>query len=144
MTNKRWDTDTRGTGIADGRPVEATIRDLLDAVREPGWVTEDADAHLGERLRAACAETDSPWTWLAGNQGDDGVFEIELAHSSGRATDVWRDGVALLSTIAEQSFHVRRVDHQTFEAVTGMLPDDGDFATHGHTLRLRVAESVRR
>ena len=144
MTNKRWDTDTRGTGVADGRPVEAAMRDLLDAVREPGWVTEDADAHLGIHLRQACAEPGSPWTWVRAAQGSDGVFEIYLAHSSDRPMDVWREAVALLSRIAEQSFHVRRVDDQTFEAVTGMLPGDGDFATHGHTLRLRVSESVRR
>jgi hypothetical protein len=136
---KRWDIDTREIGIADGRPVEAAIRQLLEACRLPGWVTEDADAHLGVHLRRRCEGAGSPWTWIGASQGDDGVYEIELAHSAtGRPMDIWRDAVALLSTIAEDSIHIRRADNQTFEAVTGMLPGAGVFATHGHTIRLRV------
>lgn len=73
-----------------------------------------------------------------GGQGEDGVYVIDLAHSPRHPSDVWRDAVALLTRIAEDSFHVRRVDDQTFDAVTGMLPGDGDFATHGHTIRLRI------
>lgn len=135
---RRWDNDTREVGIADGRPVEAAIRELLEACRLPGWVTEDADAHLGVHLRRRCEESGSPWTWLAAAQGTEGLYEIELAHSATRPMDIWRDAVALLSTIAEDSIHIRRVDDQTFEAATGMLPGDGDFASHGHTLRLRI------
>jgi hypothetical protein len=125
-------------GIADAQPFAAPIRELLLATSGSGWITQDADAHLGIDLRRACAEPSSPWTWIAATQGSDGVFEIEPSHSSDRVMDIWRDGVALLSTIAEQSFHVRRVNDQTFEAVTGMLPGDGDFASHGHTVRLRI------
>jgi hypothetical protein len=141
MANRRWDIDERGVGIADAQLFGAPIRELLQATSEPGWVTEDADAHVGVHLQRACAEPGSPWTWIAATQDSRGVLEIELSHSSDREMDVWREAVGLLSTIAEQSFHFRRVDDQTFEAVTGMLPGDGDFATHGHTIRLRVRAS---
>jgi hypothetical protein len=33
---------------------------------------------------------------------------------------------------------VRRVDRRTVECVTGMLDGDGEFASHGHTIRLRM------
>ena len=138
MSDRRWDIDDRGIGIADAQEFEPPIRDLREAMRRPGWVTEDADAHLGVHLRGACAEPGSPWTCIAAAQGPDGVFDIEVAHTSDRSMDIWREAVALLSRIAEQSFHVRRVDDQTFEAVTGMLAGEGDFATHGHTVRVRI------
>ena len=46
--------------------------------------------------------------------------------------------LALVSTIAEASTHVRQVGESEFEVVTGMLPGDSPiFAAHGHLLRFR-------
>ena len=141
MIKRRWDNDTREVGIASGQPLEAAIRALLEACRVAGWVTEDAEGHLGVHLRRRCEERGSPWTWVSATQGEDGVYETELEHFPARPLDVGRDAVRLLATIAEDSLNVRRVDDQTFEAVTGMLPGDGDFASHGHTIRLRIREA---
>ena len=138
---RRWDIDTRLVGIADAQPVARDIQRLWEICAQPGWVTEDADAHVGFHLRSACESPSSPWRWVHGSQGDDGVYVVDLEHTRSTNEDVWPDAIVLLSTMAEHSFHVRRVDERTIDCVTGMLSGDGDFATHGHTVRLRIARS---
>lgn len=140
---RRWDTDDRLTGVADAGPLAADLERLLTAASRTGWVAEDADAHLGVHLRRACEAPTSPWRWVGASQGDDGIYVVELQHASEHAIVAWRDAVALLSTVAESSFHVRRVDARTFECVTGMLAGDGDFAAHGHTIRIAVTPPDR-
>lgn len=70
---RRWDTDKRLTGIADAAQLATDIDRLLRAAEHPGWVAEDADAHLGEQLRQACTDAGSPWRWLRAAQAADGV-----------------------------------------------------------------------
>ncbi len=60
----RWDTDRRYNGIADASAMVADVERLLEAMRRPGWVTEDPDAHLLPHLERACAQDGSPWTLL--------------------------------------------------------------------------------
>jgi hypothetical protein len=48
-----------------------------------------------------------------------------------------RDRVA--SAVAEPAFFVRRSEPRTVDCVTGMLDGDHEFASHGHTMRLRIA-----
>lgn len=135
---RRWDSDTRFTGVGDATAVRAAVGALHEICSRPGWVAEDADVHLGLHLRRACAQEGSPWRWLGGEQQSDGTYVVDLAHRSDDLHAAYRNAVALLATIAENSVAVRRVDRSTVEAVTGMLPGDGDFAAHGHTVRLRI------
>jgi hypothetical protein len=134
---RRWDVDERFTGVADASPAVPALEALLAACRTPGWVTEDADAHLGGHLRAECERDGAPFRWLGATQGADGVLDVEVATSL-RRNDAFRAAVALLAVVAESAFAVRRAGPWVVECVTGMLAGDGEFATHGHTVRLTL------
>jgi len=49
---------------------------------------------------------------------------------------------ALIAAVAEASTSVREVRPDEYEVVTGMLPGDGAFATHGHVLRIRAIAGI--
>jgi hypothetical protein len=134
---RRWDVDERYVGVADASPAVPALERLLAACRTPGWVTEDADAHLGVHLRRACAAEGSAFRWLDAEQTVDGVLVVRLASTLG-PHDTFRGAVALLAVVAESAFAVRRTGPWTVECVTGMLDHDGEFATHGHTVRLEI------
>jgi hypothetical protein len=134
----RWDIDTRYEGIADASAMTHDVERLLDVMRRPNWVTEDPDAHLLPHLRRTCAADGSPWTLLADRLEADGVYVVELRHADPESGDVGRDAIRLLSVIAEHVFSVRTVDAATYDCVTGMLDGDGEFASHGHLIRLVV------
>jgi hypothetical protein len=134
----RWDVDTRYEGIADASAMVADVERLLDAMRRPNWVTEDPDAHLLPHLERACVADGSPWTLIEDRLEADGVYVVELRHAAPDSSDVGRDAVRLLSVIAEHVFSVRTVDAVTYDCVTGMLDGDGEFASHGHLIRLLV------
>jgi hypothetical protein len=134
----RWDTDTRYEGIADASAMAGDIERLLGAMRRPGWVTEDPDAHLLPHLERACAQGASPWTLLDQRLEADGVYVVEVRHADPDRGEIERDAVRLLSVVAEHVFSVRTVNTRTYDCVTGMLDDDGEFASHGHLIRLIV------
>jgi len=134
---RRWDIDERFVGVADAAPAVPALERLLSACRTPGWVTEDADAHVGVHLRRACDAAGSAFRWLGAEQTDDGVLVVRLATTLG-PHDTFRAAVALLAVVAESAFAVRRSGPWTVECVTGMLDHDGEFATHGHTVRLEI------
>jgi hypothetical protein len=134
---RRWDVDRRFTGVADAAPAVRTLERLLEACRAPGWVTEDAHEHLGVHLRRECEAPGAPFRWLGDRQDDDGVLVVRLGTVLGRHA-AYRAAVALLAVVAESAFAVRRDGPWTVECVTGMLPGDGEFATHGHTVRLEI------
>ncbi|MCI0685872.1 MAG: hypothetical protein L0Y54_01340 [Sporichthyaceae bacterium] len=140
MTAKpRWDIDTRGIGIASASGYLPAVQRLAEHMGRPGWVTEDADAHLLPHLLEACALETSPIRINAYRLLEDGTLELDCADTTGRDYGhQFRAVVALLAVIAESSFHVRRVDDTTIECVTGMLDGDGEFASHGHVIRLRL------
>src|SRR4051794_12106243 len=131
----RWDTDERHVGVADAGVAVEGLRRLLEMCGTDGWVTEDADAHLGGHLRELAPT--AGFRWVGARQGDDGVFVVDVA-TTAQPHEAYRRGVALLAAVAESSFAVRRLDAWTLDCVTGMLPGDGEFATHGHTVRLRI------
>ena len=138
---RRWDIDERRVGVADAAPMAGDVRRLLDAMGQSGWVTEDAYAHLGKYLRALCEQSGASFRWLSEVQGSDGVYEVELGGPDGmKSAEFLRAAIRLLSRVAEMSFHVRQRDDWTVECVTGQLDGDGDFATHGHTIRLRLQQ----
>ena len=136
---RRWDTDERLVGVADAGGTTRDVEQLLAMTREPGWVTEDALAHLG------------PWCTKAADdlaieidrmEVVDAVLEIDLRSAQddgGRAPRV--DAYGLIGAFAEGATYVRetRSDGDAIlEVVTGVMPGDNAFATHGHVARIRI------
>ena len=129
------------TGIADGTPLIGSLDAMSSAMRDPGWVTEDPVAHLGPKLEAWLAEQgQGRWTnaafaveerWL--------VVSAEWNRADGRMRDLRADAFALIGSFAEDVAHVvqrRAGGIVEFEVATGQAA--GDFAAHGHLVRLRV------
>ena len=135
MTGRRWDTDTRGRGIADARSALPSIERLAQAMASAGWVAEEAEAHLLPHLQAAAQ---SLGIEIRSTDSVDGAFELELARPSGSQAELRSQVMTLVGSIAEASTHVRQVGEIEFEVVTGMLPGDSPvFTAHGHLLRIR-------
>jgi hypothetical protein len=135
---KRWDTDDRYTGAADAAAFAAAIEELAALARRPGWVAEEPDLHLVPHLRGAGV----PGLRLSGwHTGPDGVLEAVAEYPPGDSRrDLRRQAWALIGALAEPAASVRERpggDTVVFEVVTG-IPENGHFATHGHTLRLTL------
>ena len=136
MVDRRWDNDERGTGARDGTAFAAPVERLVETLGRPGWITEDPDAHLLPHLQATAA--DRGWT-LTRWADVDGVLEVELDVGGKRAHKTRLEAAyALIGSIAEASTHVREAEPGVYEVLTGMLPGDGSFATHGHVVRMRT------
>jgi hypothetical protein len=133
----RWDTDERFVGIASGRAAVPPVRALVDHCERGGWITEDPDAHLLPHLRRACERPDSVWRLREAALQDDGVYLVRVDYMG--HGDVVRDAVRLLSVIAEPAFFVRKVGTKVIDCVTGVLDGDGEFASHGHLVRLQLS-----
>lgn len=131
----RWDTDTRGVGVAAATAYLPQVHRLAEQMAVDGWVTEDADAHLLE----ASAAGSSPLRITAHRLLEDGTLELDCADTTSRDHfDQFRSAIGLLAVVAECSFHVRLTGEDTIECVTGMLAGDGTFATHGHVIRIHL------
>jgi hypothetical protein len=138
---RRWDLDERGAGIASGEPFAEGVDALREQMRAPDWITEDADKHLLPHIRRACEEI-GRLEVLDEAQGADGIYTVRLAwHGDTDEATVRADVLALVGAFAESSTHVRQrtlADALEFDVVTGMLPDETPFRTHGHLVRFRV------
>jgi hypothetical protein len=138
----RWEGDSRGRGVADGRGFTLGLAELVDATGEATWVAEEPELHLLPHLRPACETV--PLELESAATAADGTFEVELRWTGEQgAVGRLREAVfALLGAIAETSTYVRQRNGEAgellFEVVTGMLEPDTSFAPHGHTLRVRV------
>jgi hypothetical protein len=144
---RRWEGDARGVGVADGGAFRPGVDALAGAMAAPGWVAEDADAHLLPHIRRACEA--SGRFRVADTRDDAGLYAVTLEWRPDRPTKsgLREDVFALVGSFAEQSTHVRqRVTDGTFEfdVTTGIL-DETPFRPHGHLVRLRiVGEAARR
>jgi hypothetical protein len=140
VERRRWDIDERFVGVADATAASPDVERLLAQSREPGWVTEDAEAHLGSHLVSAAERAGLEVRRL---EVVDAVLEIDVAAPDG--TD-WRStriaAFGLIGAIAEGSTHIREVspgrDGLDLSVLAGVLPGDSGFATHGHLVRIRV------
>jgi hypothetical protein len=146
----RWDPDPRGIGVGDATSHLATIDALREAAAQPGWVAEEPEAHLLPHLRDAVAAAGASLAIDAARTDPDGTFVIDLHWVGAAAADRGTIRVAALALIAAVSETVTLIhepqeasDVVVFEVVTGVLPGTSTFATHGHTLRLRVAGAPR-
>ena len=136
---RRWDIDERFVGVADAVAASEDLERLLAMTSVPGWVIEDALEHLGPSCTAAAAMLGVELTRM---EVVDDVLEIDVQ-------DVIRDepraprilAYGLIGSFAEAATHVRetRVDGAVvLDVVTGVLPGDSAFATHGHLVRVRL------
>jgi hypothetical protein len=111
-------------------------------MHKPHWVTEDPDAHLLPHLRQMCEREDVPLELQDARVEEDGTLFVDLRLAG--EWDSWKAGVAafaLLGRVAEPGTFVEKResdDRLELDAVTGVVSDEGRYATHGHTLRLRV------
>jgi hypothetical protein len=141
----RWDPDERGIGIGDARAFEVVLDALHGQAVDPGWVAEEPELHLLPHLGEAIVGG-APWRLEASGTDADGTFGIRLRWT-GRA-DAGRAAIraavfSLIGGIAEGTtlVHERRGEGGvSYEIVTGDLPGETRFATHGHTLVLTIDE----
>ncbi|MFL5673721.1 MAG: hypothetical protein ACJ779_01820 [Chloroflexota bacterium] len=142
----RWDPDDRGIGVGDARGHLPVLDALRRAADEDGWVAEAPETHLLPHIVEAVAEG-SPLAIDSTRTTAEGVCEIEARWiggvPSGRGA-IRAAAFRLIGSVAEASTVVHEVrgsdDEAIFEVMTGLLPDDTQFATHGHTLRLRIRD----
>lgn len=137
---RRWDIDARFVGVTDARIATADVDRLLAQTSEPGWITEDAEIHLGPACRAAAAALGLELDRIE-VVGD--VFEVDVHAPDAPDARARRVAAfALIGSFGEMSTHIRerRTDSGDLElnVVTGVLPGDGEFATHGHLAHIRV------
>jgi hypothetical protein len=144
VVERRWDTDERGRGIADATPLRPWVDELLDLVTTADWVAEDPEAHLLPHLERQIGA--DPGVRLARTRVADGVLELDIELGSAASRGAIRElGYRLVSAVAEGVTFVRQHGDgvtSTFEVVTG-TPPGAHFATHGHTLRIRVTHRSR-
>ena len=143
MATRRWDTDERGHGIADASRSKPAIAELAELAGTKDWVAEDPEAHLlpglRERIEISGLSLDSVAV------EPDGMLRVRLGSATKLSRREIRQSVwGILGGVVELSTLVRETDAGevvTFEVVTG-IPPGGRFSTHGHTLRVEVAQPV--
>jgi hypothetical protein len=74
--SRRWDGDTRGSGVGDAAALTSGVAELLEATRAPAWVAEDPETHLLPHLRHAAAALQLVLEEAASEA--DGAFVVEL------------------------------------------------------------------
>ena len=136
---RRWDTDDRYAGVADAAVFAPAVEELAALARRPGWVAEEPEVHLAPHLRGAGV---SGLQVLECSAGADGILDVAAEHDPGDSRrDIRRRAWALIGAAAEPAASVSERpdgDAVVFEVVTGIPERSGHFATHGHTLRLRI------
>ncbi len=141
----RWDPDPKGIGIGDASAMVPTLDGLRAQATEPGWVAEEPEQHLLPHLAEAAASTGRLRIVSAGSD-ETGRFVVDLAWTD--ESDPDGRGIrpalfALVGAIAETATVIREAPGargREIELVTGVLPPATPFASHGHTLRLRVVD----
>jgi hypothetical protein len=142
VVRKRWENDESGRGVASGAAFAGHVAELADLMADPGWVTEEPEAHLLPHLEAACNEPGSLLR-LEGASSEGEIFVVELTAKEPESSigDLRRAAVALAASFAEESTHIRQRrdgDVLEFDIATGTAPSEARFAPHGHLVRLRV------
>jgi hypothetical protein len=146
VVRRRWDIDERGRGVASGEAFAGHLAELAHLMADPGWLTEEPEAHLPPHLEAAC---DEPGSLLHpdGTWSDDEIFVLELTTRKPDLSigDLRGAAVALAAAIAEESTQIRQGrdgDVLGFDIATGTAPSEARFAPHGHVVRLRIHPGV--
>jgi hypothetical protein len=136
---RRWDTDERFVGVADAAAAGVDVEQLLEMTLVHGWVAEDAMAHLAPWCTKAAIDLGVE---LVRMEVVDSVLEVDVRPAIGDAPRQPRvDAYALIGAFAEGATFVRetRVEGAVvLDVVTGVMPGDNAFATHGHVVRVRI------
>ena len=135
---RRWDTDERFSGVAGASGFAAAVDELAALARRPGWVAEEPEAHLVPHL----SEAETGLRVLDCTVAADGALDVTARRAAGASQrDVRRQAWALIGAVAELAASVRERrdgDAVVFDVITGVPDGAGAFASHGHTIRLRV------
>ena len=144
MSRQRWDPDLRGVGVADASAWLPVLHDLEERAGTPNWIAEEPEAHLLPHIQAAIDADGSGWSLEGWRIDGDGILVVDLARVG--ETESQRDlrvaAFALVGTVAESAtaiYERQTPDGVELDVLTGMPPAETLFATHGHTLRLRIA-----
>ena len=151
MTNRRWDGDERGEGVADASPFAAGAVELVEAMRLATWVAEEPDLHLQPHLERVCSSL--PLQLEDARSRADGTLEVSLRWTGERPreADVRAAVFSLVGSFAELATYVRQRRGEdaddgattlVYEVVTGILDGETRFAPHGHTVRVRVSAAM--
>jgi hypothetical protein len=151
MTNRRWDGDERGEGVADASPFAAGAVELVEAMRLATWVAEEPDLHLQPHLERVCRSL--PLQLEDARSRADGTLEVSLRWTGERPreADVRAAVFSLVGSFAELATYVRQRRGEdaddgattlVYEVVTGILDGETRFAPHGHTVRVRVSAAM--
>jgi hypothetical protein len=142
---QRWDPDPKGIGVGDASAMLPVLDALRAQATEPGWVAEEPEHHLLPHLTAAVAST-GRLRIVSAVSDEAGRYVVDLAWTD----DSDPDGhglrpalFALVGAIAETATVISEAPGargRELEVVTGSLPPATPFASHGHTLRLRVVD----
>jgi hypothetical protein len=139
---KRWSDDERGRGVASAASLAPGVEELLAAAKAADWVAEEPESHLLHHIHQALEVL--PLDLVETRVTGEGVFEIDLRLTYEAAGQGFvREVVfAIVGSFAESATSVRQRTMGggglVFEVVTGLLDGDGQFAPHGHTVRLRI------
>jgi hypothetical protein len=136
---RRWDTDEAYVGVATASAATDDVARLLTLTQQPGWVTEDPLAHLGPSCTRAAAELGIE---IERMEVVEAVLEIDLRTRDADGARAPRvDAFGLIGAIAEGATYVRETrpgSDVILDVVTGVMPGDNAFATHGHLARIRI------
>lgn len=137
MSDRRWDSDQRGRGIADAGELADGILELADTLAVEDWVAEEPEAHLLPHIRRAC---DAAGLEVIGHELDGAVLVVRIAWpQEHRQAEAREAAFAIVGSFAEFATSVRVRDASlTYEVVTGMLDGDSQFKGHGHLVRIEL------
>lgn len=141
----RWDSDDRGHGIADASRAIGQLDELRRLAMSPDWIAESPELHLLPHLVEACRRPEAVFSLGASTVDAGGALVVELhPHNSAAGVGEIRAAVvALVGQVAETVTYIRQFrDPLRFEVVTGIAPDEGPFATHGHLLTLYIIDAI--
>ena len=141
---RRWDTDERGHGVANGESLLPDLDALHSAMAGPDWIAEDPKIYLGEHFRRACNRDGAPMR-LTRVATEDAVLvlNLEAPHSVAKPA-IRAEVLTILGSFVEASTFIResaRDGAMVFDVATGMLDGDGPYAGHGHLVRFVVMTS---
>jgi hypothetical protein len=145
----RWDQDDRRIGVGDARGHLDDLDALRHAAEQAGWVAEMPEAHFLPHLVRHATEG-SCWVIDSTETKPDGTFEVDARWIGPPDADrrtVRTAAHGLIGAVAEATTAIhegRGPDGPVFDVVTGTLPGQTEFASHGHTLRLRVSGPIDR